>query len=457
MLYESFWSALGRDIWTPVAALRGWRRGRARLKSELASRAKVDPATLPYNPEVLGLIADWRARGARVALVTATDQRLADKIAVHLGVFDEVQGSDGDHNLKGPHKADYLVERFGDGQFDYVGDSNADCEVWRHARRAITVNAAPALRALVDRIAAKTEHLDTQDSQIGAYIRCLRPHQWIKNVLIFIPMLAAHRLDVATLGLVSMAFVAFCLVASSVYVFNDLLDLASDRTHPRKRFRPLASGAVPIGHGTLLAPALLAAGMLSAALTGSLPFFGVIVLYFFLTSAYTLHLKRKLALDICTLAGLYTMRVLAGAYVAALPLSIWLIAFSMFFFFSLAAVKRQAELVDRKASGASDVAGRAYQTDDLPITAMMALSAGYVAVLVMALYIYEPYVSELYASSEALWVVCPILLYWISRMVMLAHRGLMHDDPIVFAATDKTSVICALLIATAIGIATLAG
>jgi 4-hydroxybenzoate polyprenyltransferase len=237
----------------------------------------------------------------------------------------------------------------------------------------------------------------------------------------------------------------FSITASSVYLTNDLLDLDADRAHPRKRTRPFAAGTLPLKWGTVLAPGLLVAGLALAALLGPL-FLGLMVLYYLLTTLYSFTLKRLLIIDICTLAVLYTMRIMAGGAATGLALSVWLLAFSIFFFFALAAVKRQAELVSSTVEGADKAHGRSYLATDLPFVSMMALAAGYVSVLVLALYLNSASVSVLYSSPAALWGICVILLYWISRVCLITHRGAMNDDPVVFATKDRTSLLCAGLI-----------
>ena len=367
-------------------------------------------------------------------------------IAAHLDCFDEVHGSDGATNLKGGTKAAFLTERFGKDGFDYMGDSHADLAVWGQARRAITVGARDDLRRGAEGAAGVAVHLGAPRGA-GAYLRALRPHQWAKNMLVFLAPLAGHVTDPSAWLAALMAFVAFSLTASGVYVLNDLLDLAADRAHPRKCNRPLASGALPILHGSLMAPVLFVAGFLVALVFTPGPFVLVLFGYLVLTMAYSLTLKRRLIIDICTLAGLYTMRLIGGAVAAGVVLSPWLMAFSIFLFLSLAAVKRQAELVSDAARGREGSAGRSYVVGDLPIVAMMALSAGFVSVLVMALYLNSDAVRELYSSSFLLWGVCPVLLYWISRVVMLTHRGWMNDDPVVFALRDWNSRICVAAVA----------
>jgi 4-hydroxybenzoate polyprenyltransferase/phosphoserine phosphatase len=444
MLFESFWSALSQDWRSPILSARALLRGRAALKQHLASAAKVDVTTLPFDPGVVEHVRQWRAGGGRTALVTATDQALAERIAEHLGLFDEVHGSDGRRNLKGPAKAAFLAERFAGG-YAYVGDAAADLPVWEQAQRAYTVNLPRRLRTRADRLGVEIEHMVTGTRSARPYLRAMRPHQWVKNALVFLPVLASHQITALTLLQSLLAFVAFSLVASSVYVLNDLLDLAADREHPRKRNRPFASGAIPIAHGTWMGGGLLLAGGLTSLTLGG-EFLFVMLAYYVATLAYSLHLKRRALVDIALLAGLYTIRIVAGSAATGIQLSMWLLAFSIFLFFSLAAVKRQAELIDNSKSGKVDATGRGYLVSDLPIISAMAIASGYVAVLVMALYINSPAVRLLYSYVPVLWGICCVLLYWVSRMVMITHRGRMHDDPIVFAFRDRVSQVCLLTI-----------
>lgn len=445
ILLETFWSAIGRGGFNAVRAGGALLRGKAALKRTLAETGPIDVTTLPYDGQVAVYVKAWRAGGGKAALVTASDERIAGDIQDHLGIFDEVYGSDGVRNLKGPNKAAFLSEQYAKGGFAYMGDTTADIPVWSKAARAITVNAAPALQHRVDGLGPETEHLETVSRSIRPYLKAIRPHQWLKNILVFLPMLAAHQYDAQTFFYSFLAFIAFSAVASSAYIFNDLLDLAADRAHPRKCNRPFASGAVPLSHGTWMGAGLLLAGVLVAALVNWM-LLGVLIGYYVITMAYSLDLKRRTIIDICTLAGLYTLRIAAGGAATSLTLSVWLLAFSIFFFLSLAAVKRQAELVDTARRGKLEASGRGYQVDDLPLISQVAISAGYVSVLVMALYVNSPIVVELYSYPVALWGVCLILLYWITRMVMITHRGRMDDDPVVFAAKDRISQICFLVI-----------
>ncbi len=446
MLLETFWAALARDWRTGLGALQALARGKAALKAYLAGISDVDVASLPYNADVIDHVRAARDSGQRTALVTASNQMLADRIAAHVDVFDEVFGSDDQTNLKGDHKAAFLTRTYGHGGFVYMGDAQADLPVWRAAAQAITVNAPTQLRAAAEAASARPAlHLGGAAPALPGLVRAMRPHQWLKNLLVFVPMLAAHDLSGTTILATLLAFLAFSLVASSVYLLNDLLDLAADRAHPRKRLRPFASGEVPLIRGTLWAPGLLAAGVLIAASVGWL-FLLTMVLYYVTTLAYSFGIKRRAVIDICALAGLYTLRIVAGGAATGIPLSVWLLAFSIFFFFALAAVKRQAELVDGLAAGRASASGRAYEVGDLPLVSQMALSSGYVSVLVMALYLNSPTVQTLYPNPAPLWGICLILLYWLSRVVMKTHRGVMHDDPVVFAVKDRVSLVCGVLI-----------
>lgn len=446
MLDETFWAGVARDWRVLPRALAAAAGGRAALKARLAAMARPDPASLPYRPEVLALIDGWRAAGGRVVLATAADAGAAEAVAAHLGLFDAVHASDGAVNLKGPAKADLLDRTYGAGGYTYAGDSAADLAVWSRAGAAVTVGAGAGLRARAEALRPGARHLAPAAPPWGAALRALRPHQWLKNVLVFLPILAAHRFDAATLGLGLAAFVAFCLVASSVYLLNDLLDLAADRAHPRKRMRPLASGALPLRIGAGLVPLLLLAGLAVALALGPL-FLASLAAYYALTVAYSLSLKRKALVDVAVLGMLYALRVVAGGAAAGIELSVWLVAFSVFLFFALATVKRQAELIDLAQRGGERASGRGYGVADLPVVTQMATASGFVAVLVLMLYVNDAEVAQRYGTPELLWGVALVTLYWVARMVLLASRGQMHDDPVVFAARDRVSLVCGAVVA----------
>lgn len=377
---EQFWAAMAEN------PRHLWQR-RAQIRPEIAS--------LPYEPRVLDHISNWRDGGGIAVLRSGHDPAMSQAIATHLGLFEAVIPMDP-----------------ADTTYDETGTH-------------IPLSTA-------------------RTPGYASYLKALRPHQYAKNALIFLPMIAAHDLSLATVVASLMGFVAFCLIASSVYVLNDLMDLAADRAHPRKCMRPFASGAIPLSHGTPMLVGLLGGGIVIAALTGPL-FLAVMALYYTLTLAYSTALKRKVVVDICVLAALYTFRIMAGGAATGIPLSVWLLAFSMFLFFSLACVKRQAELVDMKARHLEEASGRGYRVEDLPIVTGMAMASGYISVLVMMLYINSPAVTALYPTPAALLGICCMLLFWVSRMIMVTHRGDMHDDPVVYAARDGTSRLCFLI------------
>ncbi|MCU0906244.1 MAG: UbiA family prenyltransferase [Rhodobacteraceae bacterium] len=423
------WALLGLPIW--LAA------GKAGFKSRVADAVVIPGNALPLNEDVVAELRAARASGRRTVLVTASDRRQAEAVAAATGLFDEVHGTGGGQNLKGAGKARFLADRFGVGGYDYLGDATVDAPVWQGARQAITVGAGAHVRRVAEAANPSVRHLSPPGSQVAAMLRAMRPHQWSKNLLLFVPTLAAH--DMEALGQVILGFLAFCLTASAVYVLNDLFDLQADRAHPRKRRRPFAAGTLSAATGVGMSAGLLAMATILGLATGNPLFLGMLALYLVATFAYSLWLKRKLLVDVLMLAGLYTVRIIAGGVAAGIVLSPWLLGLSMFLFLSLAAVKRQAELMDQLATG-RDSAGRAYTVEDLPILRGMAMASCHAAVMVLALYLSSDAVQALYARPWLLWLACPLLLYWSLRMVMKAHRGLMTDDPIVFAARDPVSL-----------------
>jgi 4-hydroxybenzoate polyprenyltransferase/phosphoserine phosphatase len=431
---------------------------RARLKQAVARQHPLDPASLVYNEAVLDLARQARAEGRAVYLATAADKAVAECVAAHLGLFDGVFASDGHTNLKAEAKAAKLVELFGQGQFDYAGDSPADRPVWRAARRAILVNPTPSLLAQVRAECPDTLVIGEKPSgwpQAKLIARALRVHQWAKNLLIFAPMLAAHRASAAIAWHAALGFIAFSLCASSVYLLNDLVDLPHDRAHLSKRRRPFASGALDLRLAPSLMAALLGgAGVISLLLPAR--FLVLLVGYYVCTLSYSFVLKRLMVWDVVMLAGLYTIRVFAGGAATHIAVSPWLLAFAMFLFFCLAVVKRLTELtLFARGGGGTKLKGRGYLPEDLAMLRSMAASSGYMAVLVMALYVNGNEMRALYRHPTALWAVCPILLFWVSRVLLIADRGEMHDDPVVFALRDRTSLLTGIAALVVILAATL--
>ena len=389
-----------------------------------------------------------RAEGRATHLASASDHRYVAAVAAHLGLLGGAEGSAGGRNLSGEAKAQALAARFGDRGFDYVGDAAVDAAVWARARVGYVVAPSARLAQRLKRADLAPQVVGRREGGVRPYLKAMRPHQWMKNLLVFAPLLAGHHFTLGAVASAAAAFVSFSLVASSVYLLNDLLDLKSDREHARKRLRPFASGRASPLRGALLAPTLLLAG---GAIALALPwrFGAALAAYYALTVAYSFALKRVMTVDVVALACLYGARLVAGGYAAGVPLSPWLEALAVFLFLSLALVKRGAELTDRIAAGKGDPSGRVYRLSDLPVVESMAAASGYLAVLVLALYFNSPAVGALYVAPHRLWLICVVVLYWVSRMLMKAHRGEMHDDPLVFAMRDRASLVCGAVAAAA--------
>lgn len=422
-------------------------RGKAALKRHLAEEALPDVPSLPYRRDLIEYLEAARRQGTPLVLATAADERIAGAVAHHVGLFDQVLASDGIVNLKGERKRDRLVAEFGARGFDYVGSGRADRPIWDAARKAIVVGGHWSSQGNPG-AAPEIEHVfEASAPDPFLYFRALRPHHWLKNVLVFLPLAAAHRLsEVDLLAQALLAFVAFSLCASSTYLLNDLMDLQSDRHHPHKKDRALASGRLPLIHAVALIPVLLA-GAIAVALLLPRPFLGVLALYCVLTLSYSLRLKDMVILDVLALAGLHALRVIAGCAAVSIPPSAWLIAFCVFLFFSLAMIKRYAELVVMRTIEGTHAHARAYELEDSELLAALGGASGYLAVLVLALYISSDATENVFGRHALIWLVCILLLYWISYMWLMAHRARMHDDPLVFALRDGVSRILIALMA----------
>lgn len=445
LLDESFLAALSAR---PLAALGALVSGdRAGLKRRLAESAGLDPTLVPLRADLLEHLRAEKAKGRRLVLATASDELLARPLAAHLGLFDEVLASDGSRNLGGETKRALLVSRFGEKGFDYAADRRADLPVFRSARGAILAGGGTRLRAEVE--AAGTPVLGSFPDAPGGLrtgAKAIRVKQWVKNVLVFVPLVTGHFFGPETLLAAVVAFVALSACASALYVLNDLMDLAADRRHPEKRRRPFASGALPVRAGLLLVPLLLAAGL---AFATALPRGAQILLAIYLVSStlYTFLLKRKVLLDVFTLAFLYTLRVLLGGAATGVPVSPWLVAFSVFIFLSLAFAKRASELSSLRERGHEGASGRDWFVWDSLVVHVLGVASAYGSGMVLAIYIHSEDVKRLYAHPGWLWLLVPALLYWSSRVWVLVGRGEMNEDPIVFATRDRVTWGIAVLTA----------
>lgn len=446
-LVESFCQLAKKAPWTILQAPLWLFRGRANLKSQIARRVHLDASQWPLNPDVLAFVQTAKNQGRKVVLATAADSRVAAAVQSRLNLFDEIIASDGVTNLSGKSKAVALEQRFGAGKFDYIGNSTRDLPVWQAARSGCVAGREDGLAERVKSSTTIEQVFPAPRISAGDWSRALRIHQWSKNLLLLVPILSAHQWsEPLRLWPVILGIAAFSLCASSVYLLNDLLDLESDRHHHSKRRRPFASGKIPLGAGLAMAPALLFLAAVVACCLGW-KFAAVFGAYYVTTLLYSFRLKQLALLDVMALAGLYCVRVLAGGVAADVPVSDWLIMFSLFIFLSLAFAKRFTEISAFRNASENKLKGRGYAGSDQELVGSMGIGSGYLSVLVLAMYINNPTVTGLYSRPHALWLACPLLLYWISRVWLLAHRGMLHDDPLLFAITDRQSWIVVFFLA----------
>ena len=445
LLIESFMLLLKANPLNLILVLIWLLKGKANLKAQIARRVDVPVEWLPYNQPLIDYLRKQKAQGRQLILATASHVRYAHSVAAHLDLFDDVLASDDTRNLSGSTKRNALTERFGEKQYVYAGNATVDLKVWEHCHQAIVVGEKSLLEK-ARKYCPEELHLPPPKASYKTALKALRVHQWVKNGLIMIPLLTAHLVhSPKAIAASIMAFFAFSFCASSVYFLNDLLDLNDDRRHATKRNRPFAAGTLPLTAGLIGTPILL---LMSASICWFLPwkFTLVLVGYYVMTVAYSFKLKRVVMVDVITLAALYTVRIVAGAAAVTVALSFWLLSFSVFVFLSLAIVKRYTELMKLKGKSGTKTLGRGYQVEDLELLSSLGGSSGYLSVLVLALYINSGDVKSLYSHPHIMWPVCMIMLYWISRIWIIAHRGNMDDDPIVFALKDKISVLCGALI-----------
>jgi 4-hydroxybenzoate polyprenyltransferase len=412
--------------------------GRARLKIEVARCAPLDAQRLPYNTGLLRYLQAQRREGRPIYLTTGADPALAGRVAAHLGIFDGVLATDPTINLTRGKKLARLKERF--GEFDYVGNSRADLVLLAHAHEAMVANPTAALRMALRlrRIPIARSFIDERP-MARTLVKAARIHQWAKNILLLAPLALSHKLAGGSIVAAIAAFFCFSFIASANYLVNDMLDIESDRRHPAKRLRPFAAGDLSVAGGIGLALALFLA---SAALLPLLPttFAMWLGLYIIATMAYSFYLKRIAVMDVLLLSGLYTLRLLAGGAATGTEISHWLASFSSFLFLSLAMVKRFSELENLRERGATATHGRGYLVADLEQIRSFGTASAYAAVVVFMLYIARPDVTDLYRHAGRLWLIVPLLLYWLNRVWLLASRGELDDDPVVFAMTDRVSL-----------------
>ncbi len=425
----------------PLLARLTW--GRSRLRVELAERFAADFSLVPHNSEIVELVRAARDRGEPTVLVTDLSEAQALRVSDSITDFDSVLTVEAvTGTATKQRRAQQLVAAYGEQGFDYVGTSRNDLEVWRHANKAIAVDAGAAVIGRLESLGVAHEQLRTPTSSLRVWVKQLRVHQWAKNMLIFVPLIVSLRQrDLADLGNSALMFAAFCLMASAVYIFNDVSDLDSDRAHPTKQYRPLASGALSIPRALLVAT-LLTAGSITLASLISVMAVGIVAMYAVVTVVYSVYIKKIAIADVIVLAGLYTARVAAGCAALLVLPSIWLLLFSVFIFFSLALMKRCADISQR----GEEMIRRGYVPADRVILITLGVTSGVASVMAFCLYISSQMQGEQFLSPWLLWLIVPVLLFWIARVWLLTNRGDMHDDPVVFALADRASIATGVIV-----------
>ena len=441
LLVENVFAIIKRQPWKTFFLPVWMLQGKASFKERLADHMELDPSTLPYNAEFVEFLQSESEKGREICLASASEQRIVYAIAEHLkfvhGVVTAVRG----HNLKGAAKAKAIRTHCGGGSFAYAGDSKADLLVWREAAEGVLVNTSASVEKLARNLTSVTRVFKGPKSNFITYLKAVRLHHWLKNLLVFFPLVVAHRWkhwDAAVAAVT--IFFAFGFMASGVYVLNDLFDLPSDRRHPSKQRRPIAAGQIPPQIAAMIAVVLILLGGISATMVSTRAAL-VLGTYFIVSTAYTLHLKSLVFVDALTLAGLYILRIFGGAVSISATISVWLLAFSGFLFLSLGLLKRCSELGRLNEFKQLVAQGRDYRVSDDLILKVMGVTSGYIAVLVTVLYVESPLASAQYQNPEVLWMICPLLLYWVSRMWIKTARQEMNDDPLVYSAKDLTTWI----------------
>lgn len=432
-------------------------RGKAYTKSRLAKHSSLKYEYLPYETNLIKWITQEHNSGRKIILATGADEIIAKGVANHLKIFHEVIGSNGVVNLSGLTKLRELEQRYGKNNFDYVGNSRKDIEIWHNARLSIVVGTIKFINKIMRKEGISFDRIFIRNRFTAKDIFVtIRVNQWVKNLLLFVPLVTAHLInEIFLLKTLIVAFFAFGFTSSSIYIINDLMDLEYDRQHDRKQFRSLSSGTVPIYIGVMMVPLFMISGLSLSYLISS-KYFTAVMLYILLTLIYSLWLKKVVLADVIVLAILYTSRIIAGAIAINVVLSTWLMMFSIFIFLSLALSKRHSELYYLRGKDKIMAAGRGYKAIDLEQVSSFGSASGYISILIFALYINSAEVGKLYAHPTRLLLICPLLIYWISRIWLLSNRGEMPDDPVLFAVKDPVSYLVGGGIGLILWIATVA-
>jgi 4-hydroxybenzoate polyprenyltransferase len=440
LLFESLIEFIKKNPFKIILSIKWLLKGKAYLKNKLAQNTLIDIENLPYNEPFLSYLKNERNKGRKIILATASNYTLAKRISNQLNIFSEIIASDEKENIKGKTKLNHIIENSGNGLFDYAGNSKSDLIIFKHAKSSILVNFNKKLLSRSTSIHV-AKSFTPANSILRTFIKALRPHQWIKNLLIFTPLFVSNQWSNPNMIIrASIGFISFSLIASSVYVINDIFDIQNDRSHIKKKYRPFAAGNISIGHGLILILFLIFAGLFVGYFLDVIYFF-LLMTYIIFNFLYSVYLKKILLIDILILSQFYTLRIFSGGVITNIVLSFWLIAFSVFVFFSLAIAKRYAELNLSIKINKKNIKGRGYTIDDLNILNIMGVTSGYIGVLILALYINSPEVVLIYSSPKILWGICLIFLFWISYIWLKASRGELDEDPLTFAIKDRISLV----------------
>ena len=434
--------ALGNRPISIVRGLLALLHGKARMKREIAATVDLNPALLPFNQELLALLRTESDAGRSLVLATGADRKVASAVADHLGIFDGVLASDGITNLTGERKLAAIKRTVGNRPFSYVGNHRNDLLIWGEAKSGIVVNASKSIERAAGKITELEAVLSVGTGWPRLLLRAMRPYQWSKNLLVFVPIVTARAIDdLHGWWTALLIFIAFSCAASATYLLNDLRDLSADREHPRKRKRPFAAGVLPLQAGLVTSPLLLLVAIGLGVLTHALP---IILIYLLASTAYAFYFKSWPLVDIFMLAGLYTVRLFGGGAATGHRVSLWLLGFSSFLFLSLALVKRVSELTALAPGNNKRVAGRGYHSGDAGILLTMGIASSFVATMVLMLYVQSELRPGLDLYPTLSWALVPLALFWQCRVWLATSRGNMHDDPIVYAAHDWVSWLVAI-------------
>ena len=450
LLWEAINSLVLRNPLNLLKIIRWALLGKSYLKFKIASQEPIKIDSLPFNNNLIKYLKLKKAEGRLVVLCTGSDQRWANLVANHLDVFDASYGSSQSRNLCGENKKLFLISLYGEFGYDYIGNSIADIEPWSKASTKFLIGQHK-------KILQKLQALDNfggcfeieNRNKLISIIALGRPIQWSKNLLIFIPLFGAHLY--ASWGLLSLvitAFLIFNMATWGIYALNDLFDINEDRLHPIKKGRPIASGALSIPAAWTALPVLIMSPLFFAFHLLPFEFFLCLLAYMIVASLYSRFIKKIVLFDVFTLSFLYIIRIISGAYAIDIDVSFWLLTFSFFFFLNLALLKRSSELkMTLRISKRQLIPGRGYIPNDILIISCMGIASGYISSLVLALYIQDPQIVQLYTSPRVLWLCSPLLLLWISRIWLLAIRsnGLLTADPVSFTVSDRISLITGII------------